>query len=689
MAVIRQEAISSVMRWSGTAVAAALIVVGPTVTAHAQTSELMSWTVAQTGDPYPDRVGEVYESFGPAVQDEFGVLARAVGDGGSDGIIDFRNRATGGTPLVTDLSPTPVGATYESFDPDLISADDQSDHVVFVASVGGTRGVFLHDGGPTQYRVAEQTDVIPGTTSTIADFHLLAFADGKIILAATLNPGGTASDPLEGVYLIPAEDIIAGTGSLETVFDTATNVPDASGETFSEFHALGGRGRSLATIAVTSTARKVVALHNAGTAQQRVLVSTGDAVPGGSGNFADFTALDVTDNMVGVATLNDSGGSMLFLYTVLSGLTAKPGNPSISLLGTSVPVNGTPPQVPLGIRDRQIAISARFVTALTDLPGDQLGIHWGLIGGSELHKLTATGNPFGSGIVNNLKMTSESLEGTRATINIGVKEGSTLREVLQTYRVSNLGELDALVMPRLQVVTETHLFNGAATPGGMTFVGKNSLASELQGRFESLPFDGDFSGLPFSVPPPQPDPVPELIPFWHFQWFDEHGGLIQNPGPDFTLHLGLINGLSDGPVGVHGYDTSGNKWVELNTWIEPGTNQVRLDLDHFSWLSIGEDRAPQPQITSLGKIPFLSRLFVNCTSSRPKEELLIFVTASLVEDERSLSIVQPLSGPTLPHSGWPLDPSIEIEEVDIGRYVIHWTPTGDEGYLQVGVNPRP
>jgi len=554
MKITRKRATSLVMKSSMVALASALMIAGPAVTAPAQTSELISWTVAETGDPYPEIDGETYESFGPPVQDGFGLLFRAQGEAGTDGIIDFRNRATEAIPLVTDSSPAAGGGTYDSFDPILIAADDQSDHVAFVATVGGEQSLFLHDGSSDQYTVASEGDSIPGTTSTIGAISHLTFADGRIIFAATLNPGG-AGDPEEGVYMVPAVDIIAGTGTMETVFDTVMEVPGATGGTFSEFHALSARGKNIAVIATASTARKVAALHNTGTAQQRVLAATGDPVPGGTGTFADFTALDVTEGIVGVATVSDSGGVLLFLYTVRASLTAKLTGTTasdvelIALSGTNHDVRQTSPELPLGLRERQVAISVKFVTTLTELPGEQLGIHWGLIGGTQLHKLITTGNALDGGTVNNLEMTDKSLDGMRASLKIGVTVDSRQREMLRTYRVPDNGEFDSVFLTPNHAITKINLFGGAATPGGISFVGENTSAFELRGKYQYVDPNGNFDGFPFTILPPQPDPTPELIPVWNIEWFDQEGEKILDYGPRGSVTFGLLDELLNEDTG--------------------------------------------------------------------------------------------------------------------------------------------
>ena len=108
----------------------------------------------------------------------------------------------------------------------------------------------------------------------------------------------------------------------------------------------------------------------------------------------------------------------------------------------------------------------------------------------------------------------------------------------------------------------------------------------------------------------------------------------------------------------------------------------------IDYLSTGENRAPKPQIPLLGKIPFLNRFFFNVRSSRPKEGLIILVTPHLIRGSEERSMAHPLAAPANLDNGWASDPSIEIEEVDVGRYVITWMPSGDEGYLKVGVDPR-
>lgn len=692
MEITRKPATSVAMKSSLLALAAALMIAGTALTAHAQTSELISWTVAETGDPYPEVDGETYESFGPPVQDGFGVLFRAEGEGGTDGIIDFRNRATDATPLVTNASPAPGGGTYDSFDSILIAADDQSDHVAFVATVGGEQGLFLHDGSSDQHTVASQGDAIPGTTSTIGAISHLAFADGRIIFAATLNPGG-AGDPEEGVYMVSAVHIIAGTGTMETVFDTVTEVPGATGGTFSEFHALSARGKNIAAIASTTTARKVAALHSTGTSQQRVLAATGDPVPGGTGTFADFTALDVTEGIVGVATVNDSGGVLLYLYTVWASLTERLTGTTtlnselIPLSGTNTGLHQSALQLPLGLRERQVAISAKFVTTLTELPGEQLGIHWGLIGGTQLHKLTATGNPFDGGTVNNLEMTDKSLDGGRASLKIGVTDGGMQKDLLRTYRIFDYEEFDGEFLMAGVSSLQIDVFNGASTPGGITFVGENPSAFELRGKYRDVDPNGSLDAFPFTILTPQPDPAPEVVPVWNIEWLDEEGQKILDYGPHGSVTFGLLDELINEDTGMYGYDTSAETWIELNTWVDPATGQIRMDLPRLNWLTTGKDLAPKPEIPALGKIPLLNSLFFHVISSRKKEELLVLVTPRLITEDRSPSMVHPLAAPANLDNGWAPDPSIEIEEVEVGRYVITWSPTGDQGFLKIGVNP--
>jgi len=259
--------------------------------------------------------------------------------------------------------------------------------------------------------------------------------------------------------------------------------------------------------------------------------------------------------------------------------------------------------------------------------------------------------------------------------------------MLRTYRVPDNGEFDSVFLTPNHAITEINLFGGAATPGGISFVGENTSAFELRGKYQYVDPNGNFDGFPFTILPPQPDPIPQLVPVWNIEWFDEEGEKILDYGPCGSVTFGLLDELLNEDTGMYGYDTFAETWIELNTWVDPATNQIRLDLPRLNWLTTGEDRAPKPQITALGKIPFLNRLFINLTSSRQKEELLVLVTPRLIADERSPSMVHPLSAPANLDNGWGFDPSIEIEEVDVGRYIISWTPTGDQGYLKIGVNP--
>ncbi len=354
----------------------------------------------------------------------------------------------------------------------------------------------------------------------------------------------------------------------------------------------------------------MAALHNTGTAQQRVLAATGDPVPGGTGTFADLTALDVTEGIVGVGTVSDSGGVLLFLYTVRTSLTAKLTGTTalnsqlIPLSGTNHGVRQTAPQLPLGLRERQVAISVKFVTTLTGIQEGQLGIHWGLIGGTQLHKLITTGSPFGGGTVNNLEMTDKSLDGGRASLKIGITDGGMQKDLLRTYRVFDYEEFDGkFLMPGL-TPTKINLFNGAATPGGMTFVGENALSFELRGEYRDVDPNGSLDGFPFTILPPQPDPSPELVPAWNIEWFDEEGQKILDYDPRGSITFGLLDELLNEDTGMYGYDILAETWIELNTWLDPAASQVRLDLPRLNWLTTGEARAPKPQITALGKIRF-------------------------------------------------------------------------------------
>ncbi len=595
METIRKRATALVVGPSIAVLAAAWIVSGFWGRISAQ-EELISWTVAKTGDPYPDVAGETYESLGPAVQDGFGLVFRAQGEGGTDGIIDFRNRATAATPLVTDVSPAPGGGTYDSFDPVLIAGDEQSDDVAFVATAGGKQGLFLHDGSPAQYRVATEGDAISGTTSTISTFTHLSFANGKIIFAAELNPGG-AGAPEEGVYLVYTAEIIAGTGAMETVFDTTTEIPGNPGETYSEFQALSARGPNLAVIAGTSAAKKVAVVHNAETLQQRALAFTGDPVPGGSGIFTDFTALDVTEGMVGVATLNDSGGSLLFLYTVRTGVSASITE-SEDARGENVSdltVRAADPDLNLGIRDRQVAISVRFVAAETELT-QGLGIHWGLIGGTQLHKLIATGDSVDGGIVNDLQMSDKSLDGSRFSLRIGVTDGGKDKDMLLTYRIAADIEREFARLLAAPAIQTLNLHNGAATPGGLTFphvatTNFTPTVIEVQSELRYVDPTGNFDDLPFDVPPSQSDPVPEHIPLVKLEFRNELSLQVRPIISDTEVHIGLLPNLANEDTGIHSFSVPQLEWREVNTWVQVDKGVVFLG-GLIDYLSTGEIGSP-------------------------------------------------------------------------------------------------
>ncbi len=239
--------------------------------------------VADTSTLVPGgAMSETFSAFGAPALDGGQVAFQGFGTMGQAGI--YRD-GIGALGVVADLGtaiPDGTGNFMNFFFPALQGGQVAFNGSAFNASGPGLQQGVYRDVGGTLTRIADLTTPIPDGSGTFSGFGLVSVDGGQIGFE------GSGLSGQSGIYR-------DGVGALTTIVNTNTAVPDGTG-TFTIFNNSSLAGGRVAFVGLGTSGERGV--YRTGVGALTRIADLNTAIPGGTGNFTDFSDLSTDGDQI-------------------------------------------------------------------------------------------------------------------------------------------------------------------------------------------------------------------------------------------------------------------------------------------------------------------------------------------------------------------------------------------------------
>ncbi|MBD2776868.1 DUF7453 family protein [Iningainema tapete] len=230
--------------------------------------------VVDKNTPIPNGTGN-FSGFSLVTANKNHVVFTGIGASGERGIYISRN---GVLQVLVDTNTSIPGGTGNFTSFSNIVVDENN--VVFIASgASGQQGIYISRDGTLQVLV--DTNIpIPGGTGNFSSFNDFVVDENNLVFR------GRGASGQQGIY-------ISRNGVLQVLIDSNTSIPNGTGN-FSSFDNFVVDENNLVFRASGASGQQGIYISRDGVLQ--VLVDTKTPIPGGTGNFRDFSNLFLTTN---------------------------------------------------------------------------------------------------------------------------------------------------------------------------------------------------------------------------------------------------------------------------------------------------------------------------------------------------------------------------------------------------------